>query len=80
MEEGSDKKRRHRLKRAEGRRKAAARSLSLALPIHPYLCPLSSCTHNTHVDLVHRTRLNAKSYERVTRRRGEKRGRFANAR
>lgn len=28
--------------------------------------PLSLSMHHTHIDLVHRTRLNAKSHERVT--------------
>lgn len=32
--------------------------------------PLSLSMHHTHVDLVHRTRLNAKSHERVTCERG----------
>lgn len=73
---GSDKKRRHRLQRAkreacrqreaEGRREISGHSLSLSLFI-------SVNAHNTHVDLVHRTRLNAKSHERVTRCRGEER-------
>lgn len=51
-----------------GRKEGDKRPLSLSLSLFIFVN-----AHNTHVDLVHRTRLNAKSHERVTRCRGEER-------